>query len=336
MSAAAISRDRGNRLASYLEVRRAELVSRIVGSPALERPGDPAISAFASAFLDRFTQEIEVGDRDVVAVWLDGEAQSDGHAEAARIITIACGAIASCYARDYGFCDEVLAYLTVRSSELEKRLRLDRAHAAPLVDVANLVSKDEVVAALLAALEARDAATCEHSRAVGMWCGRIAKMVGLPPERQRIAVLAGILHDVGKLATPSEILLKPGPLEPHEWETMRDHSRVGAQMLERIPSLGELTPIVRAHHERIDGRGYPDGEVGDRIPRLARIVAVADAFHAMISRRPYRAAMTLTAALDELRAGSGTQWDSALVDAMLEIVQPARTERHAAALKIAR
>ncbi len=336
MSAATISRDRGSRLASYLEVRRAELVSRIIGSPALARPGDPAASAFAYAFLDRFTQEIEIGDRDVVDVWLDGEAQSDGPAEAARIIALACAAIGSCYAHDYGFCDEVQAYLTVRSSELEKRLRLDRAHAVPLIDVGNLVSKDEVVTSLLAALEARDAATCEHSRAVGMWCGRIAKMLGLPSERQRIAVLAGILHDVGKLATPSEILLKPGPLDPGEWETMREHSRIGAQMLERIPSLRELAPIVRAHHERIDGRGYPDGEMDARIPRLARIVAVADAFHAMISRRPYRAAMSLVAALDELRAGAGTQWDSAIVDAMLEIVQPANAQREARALKVAR
>jgi len=161
-------------------------------------------------------------------------------------------------------------------------------------------------------------------------------MLGLPSERQRIAVLAGILHDVGKLATPSEILLKPGPLDPGEWETMREHSRIGAQMLERIPSLRELAPIVRAHHERIDGRGYPDGEMDARIPRLARIVAVADAFHAMISRRPYRAAMSLVAALDELRAGAGTQWDSAIVDAMLEIVQPANAQREARALKVAR
>jgi len=336
MSAATISRDRGTRLASYVEVRRAELVSRIVGSPALARPGDPAAGAFAYAFLDRLSQEIEIGDRDVVDVWIDDAAQSDGPAEAARIVAIACATIASCYARDCGLCDEVLAYLTVRSSELERRLRVDRAKAAPLIDVANLVGKDEVIAALLSALEARDGATCEHSRAVGMWCGRLAKMLGMPPERQRIAVLAGILHDVGKLATPSEILLKPGPLDPHEWDIMREHAPVGAQMVERIPSLRELAPIVRAHHERFDGSGYPDGEAGVRIPRLARIVSVADSFHAMISRRPYRQAMTLTAALGELRADSGSQWDSAIVDAMLEIVQPASAHRHLRALGVAR
>jgi len=336
MSAASISRDRGTRLASYVEARRAELVARIVGSPALARPGDPAASAFAYGFLDRLSQEVEIGDRDVVDVWIDGAAQSDGPAEAARIVVLACATIASCYASDCGFCDEVLAYLTVRSSELEKRLRVDRANAAPLLDVANVVGKDEVVAALLSALDACDAATCEHSRAVGMWCGRIAKMLGMPPERQRLGVLAGILHDVGKLATPTDILLKPGPLDPHEWDIMREHACISGQVLERIPSLRELAPIVRAHHERFDGRGYPDGESGVRIPRLARIVSVADSFHAMISRRPYREAMSVTAALDELRAGSGTQWDPAIVDAMLEIVQPASTQRHLRALRVAR
>jgi len=103
---------------------------------------------------------------------------------------------------------------------------------------------------------------------------------------------------------------------------MRAHSAVGAKMLERIPSLRELAPVVRAHHERIDGRGYPDALSGDGIPFVSRIVSVADSFHAMISKRPYREALAVPYALDELRAGVGTQWDGIIVDTMLEIVQP--------------
>jgi len=157
---------------------------------------------------------------------------------------------------------------------------------------------------------------------VGMWCGRIAKMIGMTAEQQMSAALAGTLHDVGKIATPAEVLLKAGPLDSEEWETMRAHSRVGAKMLERIPSLRDLAPAVRAHHERVDGAGYPDNLEGSSIPIVARIVSVADSFHAMISKRPYRQALPVALALAELRSGIGTQWDSVVVEAMLDIVQP--------------
>jgi HD-GYP domain-containing protein (c-di-GMP phosphodiesterase class II) len=155
-----------------------------------------------------------------------------------------------------------------------------------------------------------------------MWCGRIAKMIGMSPDLQTFAALAGTLHDVGKIATPTEILLKAGPLDTEEWEAMRAHSRVGAKMLERIPSLRDLAPIVRAHHERVDGAGYPDNLEGSNIPIVARIVSVADSFHAMISKRPYRQALPVALALEELRGGVGTQWDRNVVEAMLDIVQP--------------
>ncbi|MDQ2909075.1 MAG: HD-GYP domain-containing protein [Candidatus Eremiobacteraeota bacterium] len=335
MSVPTISRDCGSRLASYMEGRRRELVGAVIRSPALERPGAPSASACANAFLDRFAQEIEIGDRDSVDVWVDGEAESVGAPEYARIIALACAAIGNGYARDCGASDEVLAYLTLRSLELEKRFRIDRAKGPQLVDAAKLVGRDEIVTSLLAALEACDAATCEHSRAVGMWCGRIAKAIGLVPDVVRQAVLAGILHDVGKIAVPAAILLKPGPLDAAEWATMRGHARIGATMLERVASLSDLAPFVAAHHERIDGRGYPAGIAGNDIPRLSRIIAVADSFHAMISKRPYRGAMSVPAAIEELRAGSGTQWDPVIVTAMLEIVRPIPRE-HIAPLRVAR
>ncbi len=336
MTGATISRETGTRLASYIEVRRRELVASVVRSAVLPRPDSIAASAFADGFLERLCQETEIGDRDIVGVWLDAQHDGGDGFEQSLIVVLACVNIAAAYVRDCGDCDEIVTFLALRAGELEKRFRSERPKAAALVDAAKLVGKDEIVSALLSAIEARDVATCGHSRAVGMWCGRIAKTMGMHYEQQQAAALAGTLHDVGKIATPSEILLKPGPLVPGEWATMRQHSRIGAQMLERIPSLRDLAPIVRAHHERMDGRGYPDGIAGNHIPLLARIVAVADSFHAMISKRPYRSAMTVPAALDELRAGAGAQWDASLVEAMLDIVQPATVHRPLHAVRIAR
>jgi HD-GYP domain-containing protein (c-di-GMP phosphodiesterase class II) len=187
--------------------------------------------------------------------------------------------------------------------------------------------RDEVVLSLLSAIDARDAATGAHSRAVGMWSGRIAKNLGLSAELQETAMLSGALHDVGKLALPPEVLLKPGPLDAAQWDAMRAHAAIGGQMLAGIPALADLAPIVRAHHERVDGAGYPDGLYGEAIPLLSRIVSIADAFDAMIGKRPYRDALPVRAALEELRGGIGTRWDPAVAAAMLALLQPVSVTR---------
>jgi putative nucleotidyltransferase with HDIG domain len=333
MGGLTISRDSGTRLASYIEARRRDIVASVIRSSFLARPGSIAASVFAGAFLDRLLQELEVGDHDVVDVWADAQSGPGDAAEHARIVVMALAVISTTYAADCGHSDEIVSYLAQRSGELERRFRSDgSAGGLRPTESAKLVSRDEIVASLLSAIDARDTATCDHSRAVGMWCGRIAKTMGMGPDEQAFAALAGTLHDIGKIATPTEILLKAGPLDPGEWETMRSHSAIGAKMLERIPSLKELAPVVRAHHERMDGRGYPDGLRGSAIPVAARIVSVADSFHAMISKRPYRQPMPVPAALDELRAGTGTQWDPEVAQAMLTIVAPAGMTRvrHAA------
>jgi len=334
MSGSTISRESACRLASYIEDRRREIVASVVRSSVLPRPGSFAASVFANAFLDRLCQELDIDDREVVDAWADAETDADEAFEHSRIVVIACAVISAAFIADCGNCDEVISYLALRSSELEKRFRAERApKVAKAVNPAKLVSRDEVVASLLSAIEARDAATCEHSRAVGMWCGRITKTLGMNAGIQAFAALGGTLHDVGKIATPTDILLKPGPLDDSEWESMRSHARIGAKMLERIPSLKDLAPIVRSHHERVDGKGYPDGLVGDQIPMVARIVSVADSFHAMISKRPYRDALPVPMALEELRAGAGTQWDSIVTEAMFDIVQPINVQR---TLRVAR
>ncbi|MGH7757486.1 MAG: HD-GYP domain-containing protein, partial [Vulcanimicrobiaceae bacterium] len=193
------------------------------------------------------------------------------------------------------------------------------------------VAQSDLVVTLLSTLESHDEGTSAHSRAVGAWCAQLAKLLGMTTPMQEFVSTCGMVHDIGKLVTPTEILLKPGALDDAEWVVMRAHAAAGAQMLERIPPLRETAGVVRAHHERIDGRGYPDQLSGDGIPLPARMVAVADAFHSMISTRPYRQALSIPAAIQIIRDGRGTQWDSGVVDAMLDYIVP-KTSKGAASI----
>ncbi|HEY0393258.1 MAG TPA: HD-GYP domain-containing protein [Candidatus Elarobacter sp.] len=182
-----------------------------------------------------------------------------------------------------------------------------------------------VIEGVLAMLKARDEATCAHSHATGAWCRRLSEAMGLSPTTTDIIVKSGVLHDIGKIATPDAILFKPGPLTGAEWIEMQKHAEFGADILAELPALAPFAPIVRAHHERWDGKGYPFGLKGEQIPFEARVVAVADAFHAMISNRPYRPAIAQREAMEILREGRGTQWDAEVVDAMIAMLDAPRT-----------
>ncbi len=181
-----------------------------------------------------------------------------------------------------------------------------------------------VIDAVLTMLKARDEATCAHSHATGAWCRRLAQALGLSAGTTDLVVKAGILHDIGKIGTPDAILFKAGPLDAGEWAIMQKHAEFGADILAELPALAVYAPIVRAHHERWDGKGYPNRLAGEEIPFEARVVAVADAFHAMISDRPYRPAIAQREAMEILRAGRGTQWDPEVVDAMLTVLEAPR------------
>jgi putative nucleotidyltransferase with HDIG domain len=175
----------------------------------------------------------------------------------------------------------------------------------------------ESATALMAMLGERDYATCCHSKATAEWSRRLALAMGNSQEQIDHAGLCGLLHDVGKVATPETVLLKPSALDAAEWKIMREHAAHGARILNQIPSLQHCAIAVRAHHERFDGTGYPDGLDGISIPLESRIVAVADAFHAMISERPYRRPIAPRQALNILREGRASQWAPDAVDAML-------------------
>jgi two-component system cell cycle response regulator len=167
---------------------------------------------------------------------------------------------------------------------------------------------------LLRALAERDPGLGSHDETVAM-AAATAEALGLSPDEVENVRHASELHDVGKVAIPDAILGKPGPLTDEEWGFVRRHTVIGERIILAAPALARVATLVRASHERWDGAGYPDGLAGDAIPVGARIVAVADAFAAMLAGRPYRAARTPEAALDELRRVAGTQFDPVVVDA---------------------
>jgi putative nucleotidyltransferase with HDIG domain len=169
--------------------------------------------------------------------------------------------------------------------------------------------------ALVATLDARDQYTAGHSTAVANYARDVASELKLPNDQQRLVYLCGLVHDVGKIGLPAGLLEKPGALTPQERVQMEEHSAIGERILANVDDYSDIARIVRHHHERIDGRGYPDGLEGDSIPMIARIIAVADAYDAMTSDRPYREAMTTEVARERLLQSAGTQFDSTIVAA---------------------
>jgi putative nucleotidyltransferase with HDIG domain len=172
-------------------------------------------------------------------------------------------------------------------------------------------------------VEANDAYTGEHCKGVVRLALDVAEEYGLNPERRRNVEFGALLHDVGKIAVPKEIINKQGKLDEREWEIIKTHTIEGQRMLQRVGGfMREVGEIVRSSHERWDGGGYPDGLRGTAIPLEARIVSACDALNAMTTTRSYRKAMSLPDALAELARGSGTQFDPRVVDILVRLVRP--------------
>ena len=167
----------------------------------------------------------------------------------------------------------------------------------------------DAITALAVALLERDRYTGEHSDAVVQLATSVCSQFGLAQEEIEDVRTAALLHDIGKVAIPDQILHKPGKLDDAEWLTMREHPAIGERILRAIPGLGRVARIVRHEHERWDGGGYPDGISGTDIPLGSRVILACDAYHAMTSTRPYRSAMTHAEAISELVRNSGSQFD---------------------------
>ncbi|HET8978090.1 MAG TPA: CHASE2 domain-containing protein [Solirubrobacteraceae bacterium] len=191
-------------------------------------------------------------------------------------------------------------------------------------------SQVELVQRLAHAVESRDVETGEHTHRIGLLCRRLALEIGWSEAEAETLMYASVAHDIGKIGIPDRILLKPGPLEPEEWETMKTHTTIGGQLLTGSPNplLQMAETIALSHHERWDGTGYPAGLAGDEIPLPGRICAIADVYDALLSNRPYKRAWQLDDVLAEIERSGGTQFDPALVAAFLRIAP--RTEQELA------
>jgi HD-GYP domain-containing protein (c-di-GMP phosphodiesterase class II) len=186
--------------------------------------------------------------------------------------------------------------------------------------LATLEADAVLVDGLVAMMRQRDPVTAAHLDAVGLLAKRLATTLELEPVTITRITTAARLHDIGKQTVSLDILNKPGVLDDAEWAQIRQHPDFGANIVAGFPQLEKYRLIVRAHHERIDGRGYPDGLVGNEIPYEARLIAVVDAFHAMTVSRPYSRVRTPALALAELMNCSGTQFEPEYVDAFVRVM----------------
>jgi putative nucleotidyltransferase with HDIG domain len=213
------------------------------------------------------------------------------------------------------------AFARERRAGIDRLLELSSAYRGTAMVLGNVIEED-------------DGYTGLHSQGVVMLALAVADALGLDaPVRQRVE-FGALLHDVGKIAIPKSIINKPGSLDDSEWALMKTHTVEGQRMLEQVGGLmGEVGRVVRASHERWDGRGYPDGLMGEEIPLEARIVCCADAFSAMTTDRPYSAARPVADALDELRRCAGTQFDPQVVATLVAHLERAGgVDRSSAAL----
>ena len=188
------------------------------------------------------------------------------------------------------------------------------------------LAREASAAALLATLDARDRYTAGHSVAVAIYARDIAHGLGLSEADQQLAHLCGLVHDIGMIGLSPGVLGKPGPLTQEEGGQMREHPAIGERILAQLEDYEEVARIVRHHHERIDGTGYPDAIAADEIPLISRIVAVAEAYNSMTSDRPYRDAMPSRVARVRLAQEADAQFDAAVVAAFEAILAGATEE----------
>jgi HD-GYP domain-containing protein (c-di-GMP phosphodiesterase class II) len=272
---------------------------------------------FLSAFLERFADECKSGLVADLDEWMSQLGGLEALANYPAIVDLCVGALIAVIPPAV-MNGEAISYLLGRRRDW--LARLVRTNAEPAAHQST--TRQTLVDGLLRLLESYSESVARHSRAVGMLAFRLSLELGLPQTEAEAHRFGGLLIDVGAVTVPQAIFLKNGPLDTSEWDQMRMHAVNGEAILERIPLLSRFAPIVRSHHERYDGHGYPDRLRGDQIPFGARVVSVADAFHAMMSSRPYREPVPFATAVSILCDGRGAQWDPDVVDAFVRMVRP--------------
>jgi putative nucleotidyltransferase with HDIG domain len=306
------------RLALAVNARAPGIVS---GALDRIRPAERTVAAkvIATRFVERCAASAAEGDWEIVAAWVDTAcARYAGILSTHEIFAAALDGVAATLALSADARTRH-AFEQARGG-VEAVIARPRAVARPAPGREAVDEIDVVLDGLLTRLDQSDTLTAEHSRAVASWCARLAKRLGASKEEIVHLTRAGLIHDIGKVTTPAEILGAPRRLSDEEMTIMRRHAEAGALIVQDVPLIANLVPAVRNHHERFDGRGYPDGLKYEAIPHVARIVAVADSFNAMIGRRPYRPPLAPSAALERLVEGRGDQFDPDIVDAMIDVV----------------
>lgn len=226
---------------------------------------------------------------------------------------------------DFNFWDDVALnsfaeVLAKRHSQIGINFEDELLHKFNNEQIVNHNHLTEMATSLACAIDAKDPYTKGHSTSVSRYSEALARAINLPENEVERITIGALLHDVGKIGIPENVLKKPGKLDNDEWEIMKQHPVIGAEkVLAPNEALRDLIPIVKYHHERLDGKGYPEGLKGNEIPLAARIVSVADAYHALVSDRPYRKGMPIEKACAILKEGAGTQWDIDLVRQFISI-----------------
>lgn len=226
---------------------------------------------------------------------------------------------------DFNFWDDMALdsfaeVLAKRHAQIGIKFEDELVHKFNNEEIINHNHLMEMATSLAGAIDAKDPYTKGHSTSVSRYSEALARAINLPENEVERIKIGALLHDVGKIGIPENILKKPGKLDNQEWNVMKQHPVIGAEkVLEPNEALRDLIPIVKYHHERLDGKGYPEGLKGREIPLAARIVSVADAYHALVSDRPYRKGMPIEKACAILKEGAGTQWDTDLVRQFISI-----------------
>lgn len=277
---------------------------------------DPGLEPCVQVIVDRLCLSLALSKPVGLTTWATREGRRLGVGTTCVLLDAAAQAIAEETAGMRVNHRRLLTYLDVLKEDVRQAL----AAVADAQDLDEAPPGFETLEALLAMLNEADAPTCYHSKATAEWARRLCVALELGPDAIEFITLCAVLHDIGKVAVPQHILLKPESLDEAEWEIVRGHPAAGQRIVSKIPSLARCALVIRAHHERFDGSGYPDRLAGAAIPFEARVLAVADSFHAMISDRPYRKAIAPRRALEILGAGAGTQWDPIIVGAMVGIL----------------
>jgi cyclic di-GMP phosphodiesterase len=285
--------------------------------------GKEALRAFEREVPDLIVSDVMMPHLDGFGLLKAVRARPDGVAVPFLFLSARTEQAATTQARQLGADDYLFKPFDPDELTMAVRARLERRRLVELFDTR--AAHLQTVTMLANAIEARDTYTRGHVERVKNYASALARALGWSDDALVILEFGALLHDIGKITVPRDLLNKPSGLLREEWDLLRQHPKTGAKMLEGVDHLRPAIPYVLYHHERWDGHGYPNGLAGVVIPREGRLLALADTFDAMTSDRPYRHALNQEEALGEIRKGVGTQFDPAMAEVFIRVREEVQT-----------